>query len=85
MSRKSKIIEKILSHPTDFTWDELKKVLKMLGYSELKGGSSSGSRMAFYNKDIDHVIRLHRPHPDNILKLYQIKLIVNELKEKGLI
>ena len=39
--------------------------------------------MAFINRDTRDVIRLHRPHPGNIMKTYQLELIEEHLKEKG--
>jgi hypothetical protein len=31
------------------------------------------------------VIELHRPHPENTIKMYAKKDIINELKDKGFI
>ena len=59
--------------------------MNLLGYKEVSGGKTSGSRVAFINSYTDHIIRLHKPHPENELKQYQIKLIINELNEKGII
>ncbi|MCL2214540.1 MAG: hypothetical protein FWC06_04940 [Treponema sp.] len=47
-------------------------------------GKTSGSRVVFSNKNGDY-IRLHKPHPRNILKLYQIDDLIQNLKEKGLL
>jgi hypothetical protein len=30
-------------------------------------------------------MKLHRPHPGNILKQYQIGLVIDEIKKEGLI
>jgi predicted RNA binding protein YcfA (HicA-like mRNA interferase family) len=80
MSRADKLINRLLSFPKDFTYNELKTVLSSFGYNEMQG---SGSRV-YFSKD-DHKIKLHKPHPGNILKRYQLDLIVDELKKKGLI
>lgn len=32
-----------------------------------------------------HIIRLHKPHPGNILKMYVIDYVIGELKDQGLI
>ncbi len=85
MSTKEKLINRFLGRPKDFTYDELKKLMNLLGYKEVSGGKTSGSRVAFINSYTDHIIRLHKPHPENELKQYQIKLIINELNEKGII
>jgi hypothetical protein len=55
-----------------------------LGYSIHASGKTGGSRVAFMNEYGDY-IRLHKPHPGNILKLYQIDDIAANLKEKGLL
>ena len=71
---------RLLSQPKDFTYTELKSVLSSLGYVEVQG---AGSRVSFKSKT--HKIKLHEPHPGNILKQYQISLLIDELKKVGLI
>ncbi len=84
MSKKDKLLEKLESKPKDFTYDELKTLLNYLGFYENDKGKTSGSRVEF--KDImNRKIRLHKPHPGNILKLYQIKKILDKLKEMEVI
>ena len=51
-----------------------------MGYTEVLG---AGSRICF--KLETHKIKLHKPHPGNILKEYQIGLIIDELRKEGLI
>ena len=82
MSKKEKLSKRFKSRPIDFTFDELTTLLKSLGYSMETMGKTSGSRVIFSNQDGDF-IRLHKPHPRNILKLYQIDDIILNLKEKG--
>lgn len=85
MSQEEKLIKRLLSKPVDFTYDELKKILGKLGYEENNSGKTSGSRVAFYNEETEHVIRLHKPHPQNVLKQYQMDQIIEELKARRLI
>lgn len=85
MSRKEKLKEKLLSKPKDFSYDELKSLLNGLGYVETNKGKTSGSRVAFVNKENSHIIRLHKPHPKNILKAYQVDLIIEELRKENLL
>lgn len=80
MTRKEKLINRFVSRPTDFTFNELIRLLRGFGYKELQG---SGSRLVFRNKEIGHNIKLHKPHPGNVLKRYQIDLIIQELKSKN--
>jgi hypothetical protein len=85
MSKEEKIITRLLSRPKDFTYEELRRLLKYFGYEESNSGKTSGSRVAFIHTDSKHIIRLHKPHPNNELKQYQIDLILEELSSRGLI
>jgi len=80
MSKIEKLIARLLSYPKDFTYDELKTLLSSFGYREVQG---TGSRVCFTKKS--HKIKLHKPHPGNILKRYQLDLIIDELKTKDFI
>jgi hypothetical protein len=84
MAKIEKLIERLVSSPSDFTWEELEKVLSHFGYTEVKKGKTGGSRRKFCDKN-KNIINLHKPHPGNILKHYQIKQVIVSLKEKGLL
>jgi hypothetical protein len=60
-------------------------MLKSLGYAEDNQGKTSGSRVCFYNDKTGHLIRMHKPHPSNTLKKYQIELILEILEGRRLI
>ena len=51
MSKAEKLIIRLLSKPTDFSWDELRKLLCALGYTQINMGKSSGSRVRFVHRD----------------------------------
>jgi len=68
MTKQEKLLSKLISRPGDFTYNELIRLLRGLGYEE-----------------ISHKIKLHKPHPGNFLKRYQIDLIIQELKSKNLL
>jgi hypothetical protein len=85
MTTIDKLLDKISKQPRTFKYPELRTLLTGLGYIEYSKGKTSGSRVAFYNKERDHLIRLHKPHPGNELKKYQINLIYQELKSQGYI
>ena len=85
MSKNDKLIERFKSKPKDFSYDELRKLLSSFGYEEKNSGKSSGSRVAWIHFESNHIIRLHKPHPKNILKSYQINQILDELKSEGYI
>jgi len=85
MSKHEKLLERFLSRPKNFTYNELRTLLNGFGYSEIQKGATSGSRVAFYNIHSKHIIRLHNPHPHNILKRYQMDLIEDELRNMEVI
>ena len=80
MSRLKKEIKRLKSKPKDFTYDEARRILNKLGFFEYNKGKTSGSRVVFINK-ANIKIELHKPHPGNILKPYQINKLLNKLKE----
>ncbi len=85
MSQKQKIIDHLLSNPKDFTFDEAESLLGSLGYRRNNKGKTSGSRVIFINDSTNVSIRLHKPHPGNTLRDYQVKQLVEHLTQEGLI
>ena len=85
MSKKDKLLKRLKSKPLDFTYDELKTLLNYLGFNEDNKGKTSGSRVMFFEVNSNEVIRLHKPHPNNILKEYQLKQIIITLRKIGVI
>jgi len=83
MSKKEKLLKRLLSKPKDFTYDELRTLLHLLGYIEDNKGKTSGSRVAFYHADSKDIIRIHKPHPGNELKSYVIETVIEKLKRRG--
>ena len=84
MSRIEKEIEKLKLKSNNYTYDEAKRLLTKLGFYENNKGMTSGSRDSFVNTD-NIKIFLHKPHPNKILKTYQIKEIIRALEEGGII
>jgi hypothetical protein len=84
VSKQKKRTERLLSRPRDFTFDELKTVLGSFGYTLQGAGKTGGSRVVFTNEANDY-IRLHKPHPGSILKLYQVDDIITVLIARGLL
>lgn len=82
MSKHEKLLLRLLSNPSDFTWEELITLLTKLGYEELKKGKTGGSRRKLADKK-NNIIMLHKPHPGNIVKQYAIRQVVEHLREKG--
>ena len=84
MGTKEKLRERFLKQPSDFTFDEMQRLLEGYGYEKSNKGRTSGSRIIFKNGD-KRPIMLHKPHPGNIVKGYAMKQVYEELKEAGLI
>jgi hypothetical protein len=82
MSKFEKALVRLKNRPHDLTWREIQTVLSHFGYEEISGG---GSRRKFVNPKTKVSISLHEPHPKPILKNYAIDIIINHLKEEGLI
>lgn len=80
MSKKEKILERLKSKPKDFTYEEAKQVLSIFGFVEYNKGKTSGSKVEFIN-EYNQKIELHKSHPGNILKTYQVNKILGLLKE----
>lgn len=80
MSKKDKLLERLKTKPKNFTYQEAKTLLNSLGFYEDTKGKTSGSRVVFINNDIKVKIKIHKPHSGNILKLYQIEIILEELE-----
>ena len=85
MSKLQKTIDKLLNLQHVFTFKELEYLLGKLGYTEKKTGKTSGSRKAYINKTLLHIIRIHKPHPGNEIKRYVKTYLITELKKQGLI
>jgi predicted RNA binding protein YcfA (HicA-like mRNA interferase family) len=84
VTRKEKLIARVRSRPSDFSWEELVRVLESLGYSSVKTGKSGGSRRRFVHPSAP-MISVHEPHPANIVKRYVLDEVVRLLTEENLI
>ena len=80
MSKREKEIKRLKMKPKDLTYDELKSLLEKIGFIENSKGKTSGSGVEFKNREGKKIL-LHKPHPDNIIKMYKIKEILKDLEE----
>jgi predicted RNA binding protein YcfA (HicA-like mRNA interferase family) len=81
MSKREKLLKRLLSEPKDFRWSEMATLLAGYGYEEIQG---SGSRVKFFNRELRHLIILHKPHPGSIVKEGAVKDVVEKLTEVGI-
>lgn len=84
MGTKDKLIERFKQQPSDFTFDEMERLLSLFGYTKSNKGKTSGSRIIYKNSD-KRPIMIHKPHPGNIIKSYAMKQVLNDLTEAGLL
>lgn len=85
MGTKEKLIERFLTLPKDFTYDEVKRLFGLFGYSEGSKGNTSGSRTEFVSSDGKDSYIMHKPHPSNIIKQYVTKQLFSYVRDNKLI
>lgn len=83
MSKKDKLIERLLKKPKDFTFDEMESLLSYFGYQLKQGGTGSGVK--FIKDGSNEVINFHKPHPNRILKKYVLDQVIEKLRKDGLL
>lgn len=79
MSKKDKLIERLLKKPKDFTFDEMVTLLSYFGYYLKQGGTGSGVK--FIKDESNEVINFHKPHPSGKLKKYVLDQVVEKLRK----
>jgi len=83
MSKKDKLIKRLLKKPKDFTFDEMESLLSYFDYELKQGGTGSGVK--FIKVGSNDVINFHKPHPNGILKRYVLDQVIEKLRKDGLI
>lgn len=83
MSKKDKLIGRLLNKPNDFTFNEMESLLSYFRY-ELKQ-SGTGSGVKFIKNGSNEVINFHKPHPNGILKGYVLEQVIEKLRKDGLL
>ena len=84
MSKKEKLLKRLCSYPKDFSFEEVETLLGYFAYHRDNKGRTSGSRIVFLS-DAHAPVLLHRPHDGSALRNYQIKQLINQLKQEGLL
>ena len=70
-SKLMKIFEKIISGPVKpIKWQDIESLFEALGATQRKG---AGSSRTFYING--RPLTIHKPHPENEIKIYAVKLI----------
>ena len=84
MGKKDKLIKRLIGKTKDFTFDEAESLLGYFAYECSDKGKTSGSRVMFWSQEHPPIL-LHKPHPGNELKSYQVKQLLAILEQEGLI
>jgi len=85
LGQKDKLIAKLRSNPKTFTFDDAESLLGFLSYRRSNKGKTSGSRVMFVSDEYRTKILLHKPHPRKELLEYQVKQLIEQLEQEGLI
>ena len=85
MDQKEKLIAKLKSNPKTFTFDDAETLLGYFTYHRSNKGKTSGSRVMFSSDEYKTKILLHKPHPRKELLEYQVKQLISQLEEEGLL
>lgn len=83
MGKKEKLEARLLSRPTDMTFEEMETLLGFYGLSQSRSGKTGGSRVRFENEAKTMIIIFHRPHNPNTFKRYVIDNVIDVLKREG--
>ena len=79
MAKLQKAVARLLAKPVDYTWDELLSLMIALGY-EIR--NSGGSSRKFFDSATNALFFMHEPHPSRILKAYQIRAVIQFLRQE---
>ena len=85
MRQKEKLIAKLKANPKSFTFNEAETLLGYFSYHRSNKGKTSGSRIMFVSEVHKTKILLHKPHPRKELLEYQIKQLIEQLEQEGLL
>lgn len=85
MNKKEKLVRRFRTLPKDFTFEEVEALFGSYGFTLENKGTTSGSRVKFYNEKDQNSYIMHKPHPSNIIKGYMMRDILNYLLKNGYI
>ena len=82
MTKAEKMLAKLKNANSTFVWSDLVTLLNQLGYEKKE---MAGSRVRFFHPELDSMILLHKPHPENTIKGGTLKSVKLTLKQEGLL
>ena len=84
MTQAEKRIADFIRADSSFPYREFEKMMRGLGYREMKRSKTGGSRRKFYNASANHYLRLHEPH-DGRMTRNMIKRLKQNLHNVGVL
>ena len=79
MGKTEELLERFGNAKNTFPYKDLVVLLNQLGYEKFE---MAGSRVRFFNAKTEHMILLHRPHPENEIKGGALKAVKQALKQE---
>ncbi len=83
MGRLEKAKERLKAIPKDYTYSEVRTLLRHIGIEEFNKGKTSGSRVKFYRKKDGLIIMLHKPHPGDVMSVASTRDVYEQLHRIG--
>ena len=83
MSKKEDLLDKLCRKPLPKNFTKRELDLLMAKCDCEKGQGGRGSSIAYFHKPTGRILIFDGPHPGNELYNYQIKMVINFLKELG--
>lgn len=83
MGQFEKQVQRLKSVPSDYTFREAQTLLEHLGFVLFNKGKTAGSRVKFVRKSDMMSTCIHKPHPGDIMKEYQVKDLLKFLRNIG--
>ena len=83
MGKEEKMVARLKTIPSDYTFDEARALAARFGYTEKSKGSTSGSRVMFFRAKDGKKVLLHKPHPSAVMKQYAVRQFLDRLIENG--
>lgn len=80
MTKRNKSVARLITKPADFAWGELLHVMDLFGY-QMK--TTGGSGRKFIKPHTAKSFMVHEPHPQKLLKAYQVREVIAFLKQEG--
>jgi predicted RNA binding protein YcfA (HicA-like mRNA interferase family) len=80
VSRKQKLLARLLQRSADLTWDEAVTIMTSHGFKLLK---SSGSARRFVHTKSRTKVFIHEPHPEKVVKVYAQDALIDGLRNAG--